>query len=446
MPCQNNRTACGTRASRRPYKVSVGQKPGAAKTRLFQLADNPIFILLLLTQLFLFTSVQSASAQQQLQKPYDPTQDNGSAPAPRGVPEQTAAPAQPNQPASLPMPSPVSVAPQAVPRPEPVPSRKRIFPAAAAGGSTGIDPLSASLNSTTLKTGTDSTTLQTGANNTTLQVGTQSTTLQTGTDSALLKTGVERQAEQVNILFIIDSSRSMLESLEPHIQKIDAAKQVLQQALSRIPPDVNLGLRVFGQGYAGAGAGSMFGGLGGLDITSECRNTALWVPIGKGNRRAIIERVRELKPYGMTPLAYALAQAAFSDFKNCQGSKVIILISDGADTCSGDPCTVIRQLLPKYGIKIKVDVVGLSMHRDAEGRNQLNCVAQTSGGKYFDAKTAADLIDSVAASVTKAIEGRVIVRPSVDVPGTNPAGGSNPVNGQTPQDNPPSEPLKMLPR
>jgi Ca-activated chloride channel family protein len=265
-------------------------------------------------------------------------------------------------------------------------------------------------------------------------VGTQNTTLQTGTDSSLLRTGVERQAEQVNILFIVDGSRSMLEKLDGTMQKIDAAKQVLQQALSRIPSDINLGLRVFGQGYAGAGTGSSLfsGGFGGINIESECRNTALWVPIGKGNRRAIIEKVRGLQPYGMTPLAYSIAQAAFSDFQHCQGSKVIILITDGADTCNGDPCTVIKQLLPKYGIKIKVDVVGLSLHREPQARDQLNCVAESSGGKYFDAKTAADLIDSVSASVSKAIEGRVIVRPSVD--SSKSSNSSNPVNTLTPQD------------
>lgn len=415
--------------------------------------------------------------------PYDPTTDSTSyrTPAASGAPNQTTnqttgptanqtpaqATNQTTNPATnqtvnqAPLPVPVTVAPQVMPHLAPVARSKRIFPGPASATGTGSNaaPFSSSLNSTTLqsgtdsttlKTGTDSTTLQTGANNTTLQVGVGSTTLQTGTDSSLLRTGVERQAEQVNILFIVDGSRSMLEKLDGQIQKIDAAKQVLQQALSRIPPDVNLGLRVFGQGYTGAGSGnSLFANLGGLDLAGECRNTALWVPIGKGNRRAIIDRVRGLQPYGMTPLAFSIAQAAFSDFRGCQGSKVIILITDGADTCNGDPCTVIKKLLPKYGIKIKVDVVGLSLHREPQARDQLNCVAETSGGKYFDAKTAADLIDSVSASVQKAIEGRVIMRPSFG-PGGDSSGqksGANPINMQTPQDLLPPEqpPLKDLP-
>jgi len=380
--------------------------------------------------------------------PYDPTTDNTPMPPPgpaaNSSQSQTQTPAQ-SQSQSGPTPTPVQVAPQGSPNLAPIPKTRRLFPSSASssGGLTNSAPLSGGTDSTTLKSGTDSTTLQTGANNTTLQVGTQNTTLQTGTDSSLLRTGVERQAEPVNILFIVDGSRSMLEPLEHNIQKIDAAKQVLQNALSRIPPDVNLGLRVFGQGYNGANTSMFAGGLGGLDITTECRNTALWVPIGKGNRRSIIERVRNLKPYGMTPLAYSIAQAAFTDFRNSTGDKVIILITDGADTCQGDPCKVIRELLPRYGIKIKVDVVGLSMHRELQARDQLNCIAEKSGGKYFDAKTAAQLIDAVSASVSKAIEGRVIVRPSdpsTDRQGRSTGAGVNPLNTQTPIDMVPIEP------
>ncbi|MBU6451301.1 MAG: VWA domain-containing protein [Cyanobacteria bacterium REEB67] len=341
---------------------------------------------------------------------------------------------------SMPAPVPVQVAPtanQGEPPIAPQARSKRIFPSAASSSSSSS---SGSGLSAPLRSGTDATTMQIGTQNTTLQVGTQNTTLQAGTGSSLLRTGVERQAEQVNILFIVDGSRSMLDDLEHGVQKIDAAKQVLQNALSNIPPDVNLGLRVFGQGYSGAQGGTgMFGGGFG-SMASECRNTALWVPIGKNNRVSIITKVRGLKPYGMTPLAYSIAQAAFSDFRGLQGSKVIILITDGADTCMGDPCKVIRELLPRYGIKIKVDVVGLSLHREPQARNQLNCISENSGGKYYDAKTAADLIDSVSASVSKAIEGRVIIRPSQPV---------NPLNGQTPQpDDVPVEsvPLQNLPR
>jgi hypothetical protein len=271
---------------------------------------------------------------------------------------------------------------------------------------TQSNTLQTGTQSTTLQTGTQSTSLQTGTQSTTLQTGTQSTSLQTGTQSAMIQTGIERQGGPVNILIVLDCSYSMKEKLGGQVQKLEAAKQVLQSALARIPSDVNLGLRVFGQGFAGGGL-SMIPGI-------DCRQTALLVPLGQGNRRSIIEKARNLKPYGLTPLEYALRQAAEDDFAGVQGSKTLILITDGADTCNGNPCRFIQEL-PTYGIKLKVDVVGLDMKHDHSARAQLNCISEGSGGKYFDANTAAELIESISNSVNKAISGRVISKPGTSV-------------------------------
>ncbi|MCC7527592.1 MAG: VWA domain-containing protein [Candidatus Melainabacteria bacterium] len=261
-------------------------------------------------------------------------------------------------------------------------------------------------NSAQLQTGTQNTMLQTGTQNTMLQTGTAGALIQSGTASSLIRGGVDKEAGPVNILILLDASFSMKEKLEGNMQKMDAAKMVLQQALARVPSDVNLGLRVFGQGYTG-------------DPFMDCKQSALLVPLGQGNRRSIIERVRQVHPYGLTPLEFALRQAAENDLAGLNGPKTLILISDGADTCGGNPCEFIKQL-PRMGIKLKVDIVGLSLkHRpdDVMARHQLNCITETSGGKYYDANTAAQLIESISASVNKAISGRVIMKPGV--PATN---------------------------
>lgn len=237
--------------------------------------------------------------------------------------------------------------------------------------------------------------LKSGTESTTLRTGTQSTTLQTGAQSALIKGQVEQEKGPVNILLLIDASYSMKEELGGDMQKMDAAKQVLQNALTRIPSDVNLGLRVFGHRFEG-------------NPSIDCQQTALLVPLGRGNRRSIIEQMRTVKPYGLTPLTYALRQAAL-DLTPMQGTKTIILLSDGAETCGGDPCSFIARL-EGMGIKLKVDIVGLGLRRDKEAKEQLNCIASVSGGKYYDANTAAELIDSVAKSVNTAIQGRVITK------------------------------------
>ena len=233
---------------------------------------------------------------------------------------------------------------------------------------------------------------------------TPATKLQAEAANATVEGGIEHSSvsEPLNILFVLDCSFSMKEKLADHTQRIEAAKQVLQNALARIPGDVNLGLRVFGQGDA-RGMGM---------YANDCQQTALLVPLGQGNRRAILEQVRSLRATGMTPLTFALQQCAQYDFAGAPGKKIIILISDGADTCGGDPCKLIS-MLPAYGIKIKVDVVGLDLKHDRAARAQLNCITEASGGKYYDVDSAGQFIDSVTESVNKAISGRVLPRPGM---------------------------------
>src|SRR5262249_36696346 len=135
-------------------------------------------------------------------------------------------------------------------------------------------------------------TLQSGTQSTTLQSSTQSTTLQSGTKAALIQGQVQQESGPVNVLFLFDCSYSMKEGLGGGAKKMDAAKQVLKNAMTRIPSDINIGLRVFGQGFSN-------------DPYIDCQQSALLVSIGQGNRRAIIERVRSVHPFGLTPLTYA---------------------------------------------------------------------------------------------------------------------------------------------
>ena len=240
--------------------------------------------------------------------------------------------------------------------------------------------------------------LQGGTGSTTLQIGTESTLLQGGTQGTLLQANVERESAPVSILFLIDSSHSMKEKIPSgdgdKDSKMEAAKRVLQEACARIPNDISVGLRVFGNGFRG-------------DFT-DCQQSTLLVPIQKNNRRSIIESARAMAPYGLTPLTYGLMQAE-QDLRYLQGQKTVILISDGAETCGGDPCAYIDRLA-KIGVRMKIDIVGVGLKRDKGAQEQLNCIAQKSGGKYYDANTSAELINSITNSVRQAISGKVITR------------------------------------
>ncbi len=251
----------------------------------------------------------------------------------------------------------------------------------------------------------EATMLKTGTEATTLQTGTESTLLRTGADSTLIQANVEKQALPLNILILIDASQSMKEGLggmlsSDHEEKMTAAKHVLENTLQTIPNDVNVGLRVFGQSFRN-------------DPYIDCQQSALLVPIGRGNRRSIIEAVRQIRPFGLTPLTYALMQAE-RDLQDLDGIKHVILISDGAETCGGDPCAYIQRLTD-MGIKMKIDIVGLGLKRDRDAKDQLNCIAGASGGKFYDANSSAELIESIRNTVRQAVgeskvSGKVITK------------------------------------
>jgi hypothetical protein len=250
--------------------------------------------------------------------------------------------------------------------------------------------------------GTSNTTLQTGTQSTMLRSGTEGVMLQTGTQGLLLQGGTEHTKEETNIEILIDCSQSMKENLpgmdstkEP---KMEAAKRVLEQTMQTIPADVNVGLRVFGQSFRN-------------DPYTDCQQTALLVPIGVHNRRAMVDKIRTMRPFGLTPLTYALREAG-NDLAQFGGKKQLILISDGAETCGLNPCDMIRALTAS-GINMKVDIVGLGLKNDPAAKIQLNCIAKQSGGQFYDSNTAAELVDNlrkITAEAKGTISGKVLTK------------------------------------
>ncbi|MBI2811887.1 MAG: hypothetical protein HYX67_13815 [Candidatus Melainabacteria bacterium] len=180
-------------------------------------------------------------------------------------------------------------------------------------GGTQSTTLQSGTNSTTLQTGTNSTTLQTGTNSTLLETGTKSTLLnlgtnatklETGTAGTLLQTGIERKIEPQNVLILLDCSGTMKLAMDGTTavteDRLGVARETLKNTLRITPPDVRVGLRVFGN--------SNF-----RNNDGDCKQSFLLMPIGLRNRGEMVAKAEQLKPRGLTPLAYALRQAA-SDF------------------------------------------------------------------------------------------------------------------------------------
>ncbi len=108
-----------------------------------------------------------------------------------------------------------------------------------------------------------------------------------------------------------------------------------------------------------------------------------------------------LSPTGWTPIGPALLKAA-DDLDGGSGSKRIVLISDGEDTCAPlDPCEVAREIAAK-GIGLTIDTLGLVPN--TKMRQQLSCIAEATGGTYTSVEHTDELTDKVNQLVDRAAD------------------------------------------
>ena len=177
------------------------------------------------------------------------------------------------------------------------------------------------------------------------------------------------------ILLAFDASGSMLTDDGNGTPKIDAAKEAAVALLSTLPDSTQLGLRVYG------------GTLPSRPIDKACKDSSLVLPIGRVDAGGAEEKIRSFKARGRTPIAYALQEAA-KDLGDT-GSRTIVLVSDGKDTCQPpSPCAVAQEI-SKGGVVMRIQAIGFNVDQDA--KRELECIANAGGGVYREAEDAASL-------------------------------------------------------
>lgn len=166
------------------------------------------------------------------------------------------------------------------------------------------------------------------------------------------------------ILFLLDASGSMLAKWEG-TDRMTVAKELLSKLVDSLGtyPNLELALRVYGHLPPASRA--------------DCENTRLEVPFAARNQEQIKTRIQQLVPKGNTPITYSLQQSA-SDFPaNPRSRNVLILITDGQESCAGNPCQTSLALQQK-GIFLRPFIVGIGTNQ--EDNQQLNCI-----GQFFNA-------------------------------------------------------------
>lgn len=195
----------------------------------------------------------------------------------------------------------------------------------------------------------------------------------------VIKTDLLKVARPHNVLLILDISGSMNSPLGGK-PRIVIAKRILKKYIDSLPRNMKVGFVIYGKSSCG-------------DDSIE-----LIAPIGRVSRSALKSRIDTLTPKGLTPIAMTLNKSIeyFKGFEKDNNN--LILISDGAESCGGDPFTAIRALKDS-AINPEVVVIGLGVN--TRTRQQLAKIAGLSGGVYADVKSEDDFVKAFASFFKK---------------------------------------------
>lgn len=189
-----------------------------------------------------------------------------------------------------------------------------------------------------------------------------------------------------SVLLVLDASNSMSGLLRDGTVKMDAARAALARVVNALPPDVRLALRAYGNQYWRA--------------ENNCQDTELLVGFGEVAkvREEVLTASSGLRARGNTPLALVIELAA-RDLAPEAGTRLVVLVSDGVETCAGSPCAAARTLREGGG-ELVIHTVGFGV--DQAARSELQCVADATGGRYFAAESVDELVAAIDTAAARA--------------------------------------------
>lgn len=216
---------------------------------------------------------------------------------------------------------------------------------------------------------------------------------------------------------ILDCSGSMKEKTKEGETKMAAAQRVVTELIEKIPDGLEVTFIIYGHEV-----------FGGADDSRNCKSVKIARPLspldakGKGELSRLIAK---LKPTGATPIALSLKTAG-AELAKHDAFCGLVLITDGKETCKGDPVGEAAQLVKDLKITFGVNVVGFDVGKDRAGLEE---IAEAGKGRYFNADSAEELaaalgkltedLDKVATPPKKDVSNRraiKVLKPEIEFP------------------------------
>jgi hypothetical protein len=194
----------------------------------------------------------------------------------------------------------------------------------------------------------------------------------------------------------------MLQRLDGR-RRIDLAKAAITGLVSETLPDsVSFALRVFGHREADACRSD-------LEIPAA--------PLDRARAASVVASIEAMN-LARTPIAESLRLAA-GDVARRSGPLLIVLVTDGEETCDGDPAAVIRELAAG-GADVRVNIVGFAID-ELMLQETFAEWARLGNGRYFNASDGEQLTASLRESIevpysVQDADGRVVASGTVNGP------------------------------
>ena len=173
-------------------------------------------------------------------------------------------------------------------------------------------------------------------------------------------------------MLVLDGSGSMWGQING-TAKVEIARDVIGDVVGNLPNDSQLGLVAYGHRREG-----------------DCADIQTMVTPGPLEKASFLVAVNSVTPLGKTPLTDAVRTAARG--LSAAPGGTVILVTDGLETCSGDPCALAAEL-EAADVSFTIHVVGFGLG-EGEGA-ALRCMADETGGLFLAASDSASLSTAI---------------------------------------------------
>ncbi|MBS4218429.1 VWA domain-containing protein [Bacillus sp. FJAT-49711] len=195
--------------------------------------------------------------------------------------------------------------------------------------------------------------------------------------------GEDRPDEQIeapevtgtHFAILLDASGSM-NAKNGSGTRMDEAKSAIMSFIEYLPDDSTVSLRVYGHKGTGSDA----------DKALSCASTEN-IYTGAKDAAQFKKALATVKPAGWTPIGTVLA-ATKEDIPKDASSAVVYVVSDGIETCGGDPVAEAKKLAGE-GIEPIINIIGFQV--DNEAQQLLKKVAKAGNGEFTFANSKQDL-------------------------------------------------------